>query len=237
MRVGGRAATGRYSTALRDDSQRVLVIHHGAPPAVLGPLGAADGTAALRDRAVELDAVDGTPLVLDPADELLFVCATGARTVPVQTCQWLVDAYRLLQSAEAPTRRRCSSGRAGFISSRTCARPCTTWRRSPTPRNSRDSCRRSTQSPCSGEIVSPSPSPEWVGADSQAPPRCWQTTCRPRPTTRRFARRPVCPAICRSAGEPRASRACRSVALRKTLRLGSPQAGTSASDRNRSASS
>lgn len=91
----------RSSTVLRDESQRVLVIRHGAPPALVGPLED-DGSAALRARAVELADVEGTPLVLDPADELLFVCATGARTVPVQTCQWLVDIYRLLQSPEAP---------------------------------------------------------------------------------------------------------------------------------------
>jgi hypothetical protein len=91
----------RSSTVLRDESQRVLVIHHGAPPAVVGPLGD-DGSAALRERALELDTVEAAPLVLDPADELLLVCATGARTVPVRTCQWLVDVYRLLQSPEAP---------------------------------------------------------------------------------------------------------------------------------------
>lgn len=91
----------RSSTVLRDESQRVLVIHHGAPPALIGPLGDG-GAAALRERALELDAVEGTPLVLDPADELLFICANGARTVPVQTCQWLVDAYRMFRSPEAP---------------------------------------------------------------------------------------------------------------------------------------
>lgn len=97
-RVGGET---RSSTILRDESRRVLVIHHGAPPAVVGPLGEA-GFAALRERALELAEVEGTPLVLDPADELLFICATGARTVPVQTCQWLVDVHRLLYSPEAP---------------------------------------------------------------------------------------------------------------------------------------
>jgi hypothetical protein len=91
----------RSSTVLRDESHRVLVIHHGVPPALIGPLGD-EGAAALRERALELDAVEGTPLVLDPADELLFICASGARTVPVQTCQWLVDAYRMFQSPEAP---------------------------------------------------------------------------------------------------------------------------------------
>jgi Uncharacterised nucleotidyltransferase len=92
----------RSSTVLRDQSQRVLVIHHGAPPVVVGPLGE-EGSAALSERALELHDVEGVPLVLDPADELLFICATGARTLPVQTCQWLVDVYRLLESPDAPT--------------------------------------------------------------------------------------------------------------------------------------
>jgi hypothetical protein len=95
-------AQTRTSTILRDESRRVLVIHHGAPPAVVGPLGE-EGLAAFRDRALQLADVEGTPLVLDPADELLFTCATGARALPVQTCQWLVDVDRLLHSPEAPT--------------------------------------------------------------------------------------------------------------------------------------
>lgn len=95
------AAQTRSSTVLRDDSRRVLVIHHGVPPAVVGPLGE-QGSAALRERAAELADVEGTPMVLDPADELLFVCALGARTAPVQTCQWLVDVDRLLRSDAAP---------------------------------------------------------------------------------------------------------------------------------------
>ena len=89
------------STVLRDESGRVLVIHHGAPPAIVGPLRQA-GLANLREHAVELPDVEGSPFVLDPADELLFFCATGARTVPVRTCQWLVDAHRILHSPEAP---------------------------------------------------------------------------------------------------------------------------------------
>ena len=96
------AAQTRSSTVLRDESRRVLVIHHGAPPEVAGPLGEA-ASSVLRERALELDETEGTPLVLDAADEVLFACAMGARVVPVQTCQWLVDVYRLLHSPEAPT--------------------------------------------------------------------------------------------------------------------------------------
>lgn len=91
----------RYATFLRDESRWVLVVHHGASPALVGPLGD-EGSAALRERAIKLDGVEHTPLVLDPADELLFACATGARTVAMRTCQWLVDVYGLLRSPEAP---------------------------------------------------------------------------------------------------------------------------------------
>jgi hypothetical protein len=89
------------STVLRDESGRVLAIHHGVPAAMVGPLGV-DGVSALRERAVELAGVEGVPLALDSGDELLLACATGARTVSVQTCQWLLDVDRALHSAEAP---------------------------------------------------------------------------------------------------------------------------------------
>lgn len=96
------AAETRSSTILRDESQRVLVIHHGAPPEVAGPLGEA-ALSALREHALELADTEGVPLVLDAADEILFACAMGARTIPVQTCQWLVDVHRVLHSPQAPT--------------------------------------------------------------------------------------------------------------------------------------
>jgi hypothetical protein len=95
-------AQTRHLTVLRDESQRMLVIHRGAPPAVAGPVNEA-ATSALRERSLELADTEGVPRVLDPADEILFACAMGARTLPVQTCQWLVDVYRVLRSSEAPT--------------------------------------------------------------------------------------------------------------------------------------
>ncbi len=95
------AARTRSSTVLRDESRRVLVVHHGAPPAVAGPLQET-ATSALREHALELGDTEGTPLVLDATDELLFACAMGARTLPVHTCQWLVDVHRLLHSPDAP---------------------------------------------------------------------------------------------------------------------------------------
>ena len=95
-------AETRSSSVLRDQSQRVLVIHHGTPPQLAGPLGDA-AVDSLREHALELADTEGAPLVLDPADEILFACAMGARTMPVQTCQWLVDVYRVLHSSEAPT--------------------------------------------------------------------------------------------------------------------------------------
>jgi hypothetical protein len=92
----------RSSTILRDESERVLVIHHGAPPAVAGPL-TETAARALRERSLELADAEGVPRVLDAADEILFACAMGARTMPVQTCQWLVDVHRVLHSQGAPT--------------------------------------------------------------------------------------------------------------------------------------
>jgi hypothetical protein len=99
----GWRPTGRTRTFTRliDQSRRVLIVHHGPPPAIVGPLGQ-QGLRALRGRAVELEDVAEKPLVLDPVDEVLFACATGARAVPVRTCAWLVDVHHLLGSAKAP---------------------------------------------------------------------------------------------------------------------------------------
>jgi len=96
------AGQTRSSTVLRDETGRALVIRHGAPPEVSGPLRER-ASSALREHALELDVTEATPLVLDAADELLFACAMGARTLPIQTCQWLVDVRSALHSPEAPT--------------------------------------------------------------------------------------------------------------------------------------
>jgi hypothetical protein len=88
-------------TRLRDESGRLLVIHHGLPSSVAGPLGH-EGLRLFRERAVELSEVEGAPVVLDAGDELLFTCALGARTVALPSCQWLIDARHLLMSGELP---------------------------------------------------------------------------------------------------------------------------------------
>jgi hypothetical protein len=95
----GWQVTGRerVRTRLRDKSGRVLVLHHGAPAALAAPLGE-EGIRGLRERSLELEGVDGAPVVLDPADELIFFCATGARTILPPTCQWLIDVHHLLRS-------------------------------------------------------------------------------------------------------------------------------------------
>jgi hypothetical protein len=89
-------------TRLRDESGRFLLIHHGAPLAVAGPLGGEEGLRRFRERALELPQVEeGAPLVVvGSADELLFLCACGARTTVPPSCQWLIDVYRLLRSAQ-----------------------------------------------------------------------------------------------------------------------------------------
>lgn len=106
VRVAGYAgwqATGseQVRTSLRDPSGRVLVIHHGAPAVVAAPLGD-EGVRGLRDRALALDDVEGAPLVLEPVDELIFLCATGARTTYPPSCQWLIDVHNLLVTEPPP---------------------------------------------------------------------------------------------------------------------------------------
>lgn len=86
-------------TRLRDESDRLLVIHHGLPLSVAGPLRR-EGLKLFRDRALELSEVEGTPRVLHADDELLFTSALGARTVALPSCQWLVDAHHVLRSGE-----------------------------------------------------------------------------------------------------------------------------------------
>jgi putative nucleotidyltransferase-like protein len=100
--AGWRAtAEERVRTRLLDKSGRVLVIHHGASAALAAPLGDA-GLRGLRERSGVLDAVEGAPLVLAPVDEILFLCATGARTNIPPTCQWLIDVHNLLRSQRPP---------------------------------------------------------------------------------------------------------------------------------------
>lgn len=88
-------------TRLRDEGGRLLVIHHGLPLPVAGPLRQ-DGLRLFRGRALELSEVEAAPLVAHAADELLFTCALGARTVALPSCQWLIDVHHLLQSGELP---------------------------------------------------------------------------------------------------------------------------------------
>jgi hypothetical protein len=79
-----------------------LIVHAGAPESLAGPLGPAQGYETLRERAVELSALGGGPLALDPADQLLQLCAAGARTVLPRSFQLLIDAQRILSSDEPP---------------------------------------------------------------------------------------------------------------------------------------
>jgi Uncharacterised nucleotidyltransferase len=89
-------------TRLRDESGRLLVIHHGLPLSVAGPLSH-DGLRLFRERVFALSEVEGAPVVLDAGDELLFTCVLGARTVAPPSCQWLIDIHHLLQASELPS--------------------------------------------------------------------------------------------------------------------------------------
>lgn len=98
-------------TRLRDESGRFLLIHHGAPLSVAGPLGGEEGLRWFRKQALELSEVEESPLVLDSADELLFLCAGGARTTVAPSCQWLIDVHKLLRSAQISAQEVTESAR------------------------------------------------------------------------------------------------------------------------------
>ena len=92
----------RAFVRLRDDDGRVLVVHPGLPPSVAGPAGRDGAYRIVRARADRLEELEGTALVLDGGDELLFVCATGARVVLPRSCQWLVDVHNMIHSGRLP---------------------------------------------------------------------------------------------------------------------------------------
>lgn len=96
------AGSGPWHARFVGEGSAALVVYAGAPAPLAGPLGPERAYDVLRGRARELSAAEGGQLVLDPADELLRLAATGARTVLPPSCQWLVDAHRLLSSEEAP---------------------------------------------------------------------------------------------------------------------------------------
>lgn len=96
--AGSTAALARFVGG----ADAPLLVHAGAPSSLAGPLGAQRGYEALREQAQ----TDHEQLVLHPADELLRLCAAGARTVLPPSVQWLVDLQRLLSSGEAPAVER-----------------------------------------------------------------------------------------------------------------------------------
>ena len=105
MRAGWRpSGRPRLSIRMRDDEGWVLVVHSGLPPTMAGPVGRGDAYELVRARAAQLEAAGGTPLVLDAGDDLLFVCATGARVVLPRSCQWLVDVNSMIRSGKLPQR-------------------------------------------------------------------------------------------------------------------------------------
>jgi hypothetical protein len=103
IRSGWRPAGARPSFArFVEDSGSPLVVYAGPPDSLAGPLGPERGHEALRDRATRMPDAEGEPLVLDATDELLRLCASGARTVLPPSLQWLIDVQHLLASDDAP---------------------------------------------------------------------------------------------------------------------------------------
>jgi hypothetical protein len=95
--AGRSCAYGRFVNA----DGLILVVHSGAPPYLAGPLRNT-AFATLRE-AGRQTTIGGLPVsTLQVADELLWVCALGARTTIPPSIQWLFDAAQLLASPERP---------------------------------------------------------------------------------------------------------------------------------------
>jgi hypothetical protein len=85
-----QAGEETYPAPLVDVDGRLMFLHAGLPDALAG------GQDAMFERAIEID-VGGTPArVLEPTDQLLCVCATGADVTLVPQAQWLADAAVLI---------------------------------------------------------------------------------------------------------------------------------------------
>jgi hypothetical protein len=85
-----------------NDDGFVFVLHEGAPPALAGPVAQDVALAALRGDAQRHDLAGASVTTLAPGDELLFVCALGARATMPPTVQWLLDASSLLNALDGP---------------------------------------------------------------------------------------------------------------------------------------
>jgi hypothetical protein len=102
-RAGWRpAGKSRGQSRFVDGAGRPLVVYEGAPPLIAGAVGAADAYASFVDGAERLAMIEESVLVLQPADELLFICGLGARTLAFPSVQWLLDAAKLLDSPNGP---------------------------------------------------------------------------------------------------------------------------------------
>lgn len=100
--AAGWRPAGRHRSFVRfvGAGNAPLIVHSDVPAPLAGRLGTG-AYDVLRASAVDLPALPGGPLVLDVADELLLICATGARSAMRGSCQWLIDVHGAL-SSEAP---------------------------------------------------------------------------------------------------------------------------------------
>jgi hypothetical protein len=96
------AGRSRGQSRFVDGAGRSLVVYEGAPSIIAGPR-TAEAYASFVEAAERLAVLEESVLVLKPADELLFICALGARTVAFPSVQWLLDASKLLASPNGPT--------------------------------------------------------------------------------------------------------------------------------------
>jgi putative nucleotidyltransferase-like protein len=85
-----------------DGDGRVLVVWEGIPPLLAGPIPRAEAYAEIHGSALDHD-LGVRVRVLQPVDELLHICAFGARTAVPPSIQWLLDTAMLLAAPVRPS--------------------------------------------------------------------------------------------------------------------------------------
>jgi hypothetical protein len=87
-----RLLTARHSLAFRDPGGREVDLHRGMlwRPGLDEEFWAA---------SIEAEVAGARVRILDPADQLLHVCAHGAAWNPVHPVRWAADAFKILEAA------------------------------------------------------------------------------------------------------------------------------------------
>ncbi len=108
--IGWRSTGGRRVTRLVNARETVLLLHRDVP-LELSSLPVAPNPSLAPTSGLDLGGDVGSVRVLDPTDELVFVCALGARLAPPPLVQSALDAFHILRSLAVDPDRLVARGR------------------------------------------------------------------------------------------------------------------------------